>query len=125
MKILHVLQYSLPTVFGYSIRADGILRAQKARGLDVVALTGAAGQNGQASEEVINGIRYWRTPGAVSGIPAGFREWRLYRLVLGKLRQVAEREKPTLLHAHSPVYNGLAALAVAQERRNGFWDRLT
>lgn len=115
MKVLHVLQHSLPSLYGYTIRADAILRAQRALGLEVVALTGAVEQAGPGPEEVINGIRYLRTAGTVNGNRAGFREWKLYHLLLERLREVSEREKPDLVHAHSPAYNGLATLAVARE----------
>jgi glycogen(starch) synthase len=116
MKILHVLQFSLPRLYGYSLRSDATLRAQKAHGLDVVALTGAVEDMGQGSFEEINGIRYYRTIGPVTEAPRGLREFKLYRRLLQRLTEVAEIEKPDVIHVHSPAYNALAALTVARRR---------
>jgi len=117
MKILHVLQFSLPRLYGYSVRSDAIMRAQKAHGLDVVALTGAVEDMGQGRQEEINGIRYYRTPGKVPNSRRGLREWKLYRCLLQQLTKVAEIERPDVIHVHSPAYNALAALSVARRRR--------
>src|SRR3984957_5921517 len=107
MKILHVLQFSLPRLYGYSVRSDAILRAQKTQGLDVVALTGAVEDMGQGSQEDINGIRYYRTPNGVRQTPRGLREWELYRRLVHRLTEVAEIERPNVIHVHSPAYNAL------------------
>lgn len=117
MKILHVLQFSLPRLYGYSIRSDAVLRAQKAHGLDVVALTGAVEDMGQGRREEINGIRYYRTPGGIKHSLRGLREWKLHRYLLRQLMEVAEIERPDVIHVHSPAYNALAALAVARRRK--------
>src|SRR5579872_1702284 len=62
MKILHVLHHSVPAPLdGYAIRSHAILLAQQAAGLDVCALTGSQRDAG-ARENVIDGIRYLRTP---------------------------------------------------------------
>jgi PEP-CTERM/exosortase A-associated glycosyltransferase len=116
MKVVHILQHSLPTLAGYTIRADGILRAQMASGLDVVALTGPSQDRRCAGEDVIGGIRYLRSPGHAKGGRPGWREWKLHRGLLAGLRRVVEQEKPDLLHVHSPAYNALSALKVARER---------
>jgi PEP-CTERM/exosortase A-associated glycosyltransferase len=117
VKILHVLQFSLPRLYGYSIRSDATLRAQKAHGLDVVALTGAVEDMGQGPQEDVNGIRYYRTPGVVKETQRGLREWKLYRRLLQRLTAVAEIEQPDVIHVHSPAYNALAALTVARRLR--------
>ena len=41
MKILHVLQNSLPSLTGYAIRSNGLMRALQRHGVDIVAVTGA------------------------------------------------------------------------------------
>jgi len=116
MKVLHVLQFSLPRLDGYCVRSDAILRAQQAHGLDVVAMTGAAENMGQGEEELINGVRYYRTPGTVNRSRRGLREWKRYRRLMGRLAAVADRERPDVIHVHSPAYNALAALKVARRR---------
>ncbi|HLY60758.1 MAG TPA: TIGR04063 family PEP-CTERM/XrtA system glycosyltransferase [Terriglobia bacterium] len=117
MKILHVLQSSFPRLYGYCVRGDSILRAQQAHGLEVVAMTGGVEDLGQGDEELINGVRYYRTPCIYNRSRRGLREWRLHRQLVKRLTEVAERERPDVIHVHSPAYNGLAALKVARRRK--------
>jgi len=117
VKILHVLQFSFPRVYGYCVRGDAIMRAQQAHGLDVVAMTGGVEDFGQGDEELINGIRYYRTPCIVPRTWRGLREWKLYRQLMKRLAEVAERERPDVIHVHSPAYNALAAIKVARQRK--------
>jgi len=114
MKVLHVLQHSLPTLSGYTVRADALLRAQQALGVDVVALTGAVEQSSIA-EETVSGVRYRRTDRHGERLNGRLREWRLYRLLKQRLREVVEEESPDLVHVHSPAYNALGSIGVARE----------
>jgi PEP-CTERM/exosortase A-associated glycosyltransferase len=112
MKILHVLQYSLPTLYGYTVRADCILRAQRQLGLDVVGITGSLDR--ASGNDLVNDVRFYRTQAEVKAGKPGFREWNLYRNLKARLLEVAAAERPTILHVHSPVYNGFATLSVAR-----------
>lgn len=117
MKVLHVLHHSVPApVDGYAIRSHAILCAQRSAGLDVCALTGSLNAR-YASEDVIDGVRYLRTPGRARGGVFGYEQFGRYLDLKKQLRHVAAQERPDIIHAHSPVYNGLAALAIARERR--------
>jgi len=116
VRVLHVLQHSLPTLYGYTIRAQGIMSGQIAHGLSVSAVTGAVEQGSTVPEEVINGITYWRTPnkGLRYSTP-GLREWELVQRLEKRILEVAAAWKPDIIHVHSPAYNGSAALAAARK----------
>ncbi|HEY0028713.1 MAG TPA: TIGR04063 family PEP-CTERM/XrtA system glycosyltransferase [Allosphingosinicella sp.] len=115
MRILHVLDHSLPLHSGYTFRTRAIVTAQKARGLEVACLTGARHDRGGPDPEHIEGIDFFRTP-APAKAPSPLREWREIRALSKRLDALVETWKPDQLHVHSPVLNALAALPVARKR---------
>jgi glycogen synthase len=132
MKVLHVLDHSVPLFSGYSFRSQSILRGQGALGLTPVVLTSP--KHGSARDEVeeIEGIRYYRTKvlkeRLVSGLPF-VKEARLMRRLAGRIREVVGTEKVDLIHCHSPSLNGLASLRVASRlaipflyEARAFWE---
>ncbi|MDP8912610.1 MAG: glycosyltransferase, exosortase A system-associated [Pseudomonadota bacterium] len=132
MRILHVLDHSLPLHSGYTFRTRAILKAQQAMGLDVACLTGArqkAGdRSGGADPEVIDGLTFYRTPRPTEGPPA-IREWREIKALRKRLDRLVADWRPDQLHVHSPVLNVLAALPVARRRAipllyeiRAFWE---
>jgi PEP-CTERM/exosortase A-associated glycosyltransferase len=115
MRILHVLDHSLPQHSGYTFRTRAIVTAQKARGLEVACLTGARQVMVGADPETIEGIHFFRTPPpAPSRSP--LREYREIRALAKRLDRLVEEWRPDQLHVHSPVLNALAALGVARRR---------
>ncbi len=115
MRILHVLDHSLPLHSGYSFRTRAILKAQIAQGWEVAGLTGARHSVGGPSCETIDGLTFFRTP-APKGGPPLIREWREIAALRARLEQVIDAWRPDQLHVHSPVLNALAAQPVAQRR---------
>jgi PEP-CTERM/exosortase A-associated glycosyltransferase len=115
MRILHVLDHSLPLHSGYTFRTRAIVTAQKARGLDVACLTGVRHSRGGPDPETIEGITFYRTP-ATAEAASPLREWREVRALSRRLDALVEEFKPDQLHVHSPVLNALAALPVAKRR---------
>jgi PEP-CTERM/exosortase A-associated glycosyltransferase len=115
MKVLHVLQYSLPSLMGYCIRSAGLMEGIRRHGIDVVAVTGAAEAGAKAPEEEIRGVRYYRTPASTQDGPSPVREWRMARALARRLDEVVAAERPELIHVHSPAYNGLVALRAARK----------
>jgi PEP-CTERM/exosortase A-associated glycosyltransferase len=115
MRILHVLDHSLPLHSGYTFRTRAIVTAQKARGLDIACLTGARHERGGPDPEHIEGIDFFRTP-APARTRSPLREWREIRALSKRLDALVETWKPDHLHVHSPVLNALAALPVAKTR---------
>ena len=128
MRILHVLDHSLPLHSGYTFRTRAIVTAQKARGLEVACLTGARHTAPGADAETLDGISFYRTPPPEAG-PSPLREWREIRALAKRLDALITEWKPDQLHVHSPVLNALAALNVAKRRHvplvyeiRAFWE---
>ncbi|GAB4273201.1 MAG: hypothetical protein Kow0092_28520 [Deferrisomatales bacterium] len=117
MKILHLLDHSLPLHSGYTFRSRNIFRCQRGVGLQPVVVTSPkheASWKGEApEEEEIDGVRYFRS-GPVGGGAPVLAEIRLMKRLGRRVRDVAGREKPRLLHAHSPILNALPALRLGR-----------
>ncbi|MGQ0590115.1 MAG: TIGR04063 family PEP-CTERM/XrtA system glycosyltransferase [Sphingosinicella sp.] len=116
MRVLHVLDHSLPLQSGYTFRTRAIVKAQLARGWEVVCLTGARHAKDGPDPETVDGITFYRTAKPAPA-PAPLREWREIRALSARLDALVREWRPDQLHAHSPVLNALAALPVA--RRHG------
>lgn len=118
LRVLHVLDHSLPLHSGYTFRTRAIMKAQQATGVDVRGITGIRQQQGgtattrpgtAADRDEVDGLVFHRTPGEVSG-PAGLREWREIAALARAIEQVCDEWRPDVLHAHSPALCGMAAL---------------
>ena len=129
MRILHVLDHSLPLHSGYTFRTRAILRAQVARGW---AVTGVTGRRHAAEwterEETVDGLDFVRTPPAHAW-PSPIGEAGEIAAFARTIDRATARFRPDVIHAHSPVLDALAALAVARRRRipliyeiRAFWE---
>lgn len=119
LKVLHILDHSLPLHSGYTFRSQSIFEAQRKRGWHPLIVTSPKHEENWkghwAREEEIGGVYYYRT-GAVSGNGIPFEaEVRLMTALGRRIQEVAEREKPDILHAHSPVLNAIPALRVGRK----------
>src|SRR5713226_1852589 len=107
LKILHILDHSLPLHSGYTIRTQSILQQQRRREWVPVALTSPkheANWKGTSEQcEEIGGFRFYRTGPLLGGKVPLTGEVRLMRALARRIEEVAQIEKPALLHAHSPV----------------------
>lgn len=118
MRVLHVLDHSLPMHSGYAFRTRAIMRAQLADGLDVRGLTGLRHTTetsgaGFAEGETCEGLHFHRSTGTPSGPPL-LREWREVRAQADAIERLAQGWRPDVLHAHSPALCGLAAIRAGQ-----------
>ncbi len=117
-RILHILDHSLPLHSGYCFRTRAIMKSQIASGLHVAGVTGVRqdqhGFEAQAALEQADGLDFFRTLADVNG-PSPVREWREISVLADRITEVVREWQPDVLHAHSPVLNGLAALRVAQK----------
>jgi len=117
MKILHVLDHSVPVVDGYAIRSQSIVRCQRAEKLEPVVVTSARHPHPVDMEpEVLDGIRYYRAPSYQEMRIPFAREMIRIRKMTAKISQVAEVERPDIIHAHSPCLWGAAARRAAHRR---------
>jgi len=116
VKILHVLDHSIPLQSGYTFRSRAILREQRRRGWETVHVTSVKHFRPGPAEEEVDGLRFYRTAplGPVASRLPGLREVTGIRHLALKIEEVVARERPDILHAHSPSLNGAAALRVAE-----------
>ncbi|ENO78172.1 TIGR04063 family PEP-CTERM/XrtA system glycosyltransferase [Thauera sp. 63] len=113
MRILHILDHSIPLHSGYTFRTAAILREQRALGWETFHLTSAKQGKTAADVEDVDGLRFYRCPVPEAG-PAGINELRLMRATEARLEQLARELKPDVLHAHSPVLNAIPAIRVGK-----------
>jgi len=116
MRVIHILDHSIPTQSGYAVRTLAILKEQRALGWETFHLTGPKQGPTTETEELVDGWHFYRTPppgGILEGI-TGLAEIELMGEIAYRIEQVARRVRPHLLHAHSPVLNALPALRVGR-----------
>lgn len=116
MRILHVLDHSVPLHSGYAFRTLSIVNEQKKRGWEPYLLTSPKQESGAVLEEEAEGWRFLRTPytpGRVAKLPVA-GEVAMMRALEQRLRTAVDEIRPDIIHAHSPVLNGLPALRVAR-----------
>jgi hypothetical protein len=99
MKILHILDHSLPLHSGYTFRSQNIFRSQRSMGFDPVILTSPKHEESLKKQtpekEQINGFTYYRTgPTARSALPV-ISELALMRALYQRIIQVADMETRT------------------------------
>lgn len=115
MRILHVLDHSLPLHSGYAFRTRAIVKAQLARGWEVACLTGPRHTADGPDPEMVDGIIFHRTARPAPA-PPFFGLYREIRAFSARLDELIDEWRPDQLHAHSPVLTALAALPVARRR---------
>jgi PEP-CTERM/exosortase A-associated glycosyltransferase len=116
MRVIHILDHSIPTQSGYAFRTQGILKEQRALGWETFHLTGPKQGPATTTEEWVDGWHFYRTPppgGILEGVP-GLSELELMGEIAFRIEQVSRRVRPHLLHAHSPVLNAIPALRVGR-----------
>ncbi|HET7261672.1 MAG TPA: TIGR04063 family PEP-CTERM/XrtA system glycosyltransferase [Casimicrobiaceae bacterium] len=119
MRILHVLDHSLPLHSGYAFRTAAILREQHAQGYETLQLTTPRQNGGSATEADVDSLRFHRTPlapGSADAMPGG-RYLREMAATARRLDELVTQWRPDVVHAHSPVLDALPARRVA--RRHG------
>ena len=122
LKVLHVLDHSIPLHSGYTFRTLSLLREQRKLGWQTVHVTSPKHTAPSAPEESVDGWHFYRTPAAAPGpldkLPAlgsVAQMLALMKQLERRLLEVAQREKPDLLHAHSPVLDAIPALRVGRQ----------
>jgi PEP-CTERM/exosortase A-associated glycosyltransferase len=123
MKVLHVLETSLPHTVGYTVRARYIVDHQRRLGLEPVVVTSPLflAKEPPAKIEEYEGVRYYRTnhirPPASAKSKIGSYALRIAMTMRYRraVLEIARRERPDILHAHSSYANAYAALPAARE----------
>ena len=117
IRVLHILDHSIPLHSGYTFRTANLLHGQRNLGWETFHLTSPKQGNTMASFEDVEGLRFYRTPlaqGTLAKIPIG-KELALMKQLEKRLEEVAREIRPDIIHAHSPVLNALPAIKVARK----------
>jgi PEP-CTERM/exosortase A-associated glycosyltransferase len=118
LRILHILDHSIPLQSGYAFRTRAIIREQRRQGWDTIHLTSPKHAAPSAQEEEVEGLRFHRTPWQPSGaakVPV-LRELALMRATEQRIEELLRQTRVDVLHAHSPVLNAIPALRVGRRR---------
>lgn len=131
MKILHVLDHSIPLHSGYTFRTLAILEQQRAFGWDTFHVTSAKHKGAQMSIEEVDGFSFFRSQEPnkwLLKLPT-VNQFAIVHSLESRLDEVMSETEPDIVHAHSPALNGLAALRAAQRHSlpvvyecRAFWE---
>jgi PEP-CTERM/exosortase A-associated glycosyltransferase len=116
LRVLHVLDHSIPLHSGYTFRTRSILQQQRALGWETYHLTSSKQGAAQAADETVDGLRFYRTApgaGALARLPV-LNQLGVIERLAARLLEVAREVQPDILHAHSPALNAVAALRVGR-----------
>jgi PEP-CTERM/exosortase A-associated glycosyltransferase len=116
MRILHILDHSIPLHSGYAFRTRSILEQQRMLGWKTIQLTSSKHYGAAVAEETIDGFHFYRTAPS-SGLLGRLPILNQYSVVLElerRLHYIVNKEKPDILHAHSPCLTGIAALNIGR-----------
>lgn len=114
LRVLHLLDHSLPLQSGYTFRTRSIIDGERALGFETRHLTGCKQGAPQASLESADGLDFYRTAGADSWTARApvLGQFAITRKMRRRVREVLREWPPDVLHAHSPCLDGLAALSL-------------
>ena len=131
MKILHILDHSIPLHSGYTFRTKAILEQQRKLGWETFHVTSPKHSAPTSAIESVNGFTFYRSAqplGLFAKLPF-LNQWAMVLSLAKRLDEVIPEIKPDVLHAHSPALNGLAALKVAKKYKiplvyecRAFWE---
>jgi PEP-CTERM/exosortase A-associated glycosyltransferase len=116
LRILHVLDHSVPLQSGYTFRTLAILRQQRMLGWQTFQITGPKQGRSDWPKEKIDGLNFYRTPparGFKARLPVT-RQLAVIDAIEARLLEVAREVQPDIPHAHSPALNAIAALRVGR-----------
>jgi glycogen synthase len=120
MRILHVLDHSLPYLSAYSFRSSSVIGRQRQLGVTPVVLTSPRHEAFGEDGELYDGVKHYRSrwplfhllplPRAVPLV----REAAFVSALSARILSLARQTRVDLIHAHSPALNALAAARAAR-----------
>ena len=119
MRVLHVLDHSVPLHSGYSFRTLALLSEQRKLGWETFHLTSTKHYGSTSEIEEIDGVQFYRThikAKWLHGLPV-IQQVATIVDTQRRLGEVVALTRPDLIHAHSPCLNGIAALRIGRRCR--------
>lgn len=120
LRVLHILDHSVPLQSGYAFRTRAILCQQRAMGWHTMQVTGTRqvrpdDSSAQASEQVDDLLFYRTAPlrGMATRLPV-LRQLAAIAALAARIEQLVLQLRPDVLHAHSPALNAISALRVGK-----------
>lgn len=118
LRVLHLIDHSVPFYSGYSFRSRYVIGMLRDSGCAIEVVTSARHDGFERDVEEVDGILHHRTARprdllsrAQLRVPF-WRETVMTRAMAVRLEEVARRFRPHVIHAHSPFFDGQAALRV-------------
>jgi len=114
LRVLHVLDHSIPLHSGYAFRSLALLTEQRKLGWETLHLTTPKQGVTAAQEEEVDGWTFHRTQPTtdMTGIRGYFRQMAATR---ARIEQLIERYRPDIIHPHSPVLNAIPAIKAGRK----------
>jgi len=115
VRILHILDHSIPLHSGYAFRTLALLREQRRMGWETLQLTTPKQGPCGADEETVDGwvFHRCRAPSGLDGLAGYFRQMALTQ---ARIEELVDRFRPDILHPHSPVLNAIPALRAGRRK---------
>lgn len=131
MRILHVFDHSIPLHSGYTFRSYQILQEQRKLGLETLHVTGIKHLDPKGEKEEVEGLEFYRTikySRFLNALPI-INQYEVVRSLRHRIDEIIATEQVDIIHAHSPVLNGMAALAAGRKHSipvvyeiRAFWE---
>ena len=105
MKILHILDHSIPLHSGYTFRTKAILEQQRKLGWETYHITSSKHIGATAPIEKTDGFTFYRSkiPKSLFNILPIVSQWAIVRSLVNRLDEIIPLINPDILHAHSPA----------------------
>lgn len=122
MRILHILDHSLPVQDGYAYRTLNLMHAQNSAS-EIIAVAGLTTPRHYTSKPTdtaetfeFDGLSFYRTPKTRMDLPTGVQEFAEMRATHKRIIEVIKDFKPDVLHAHSPILTVIPAIIAARQK---------
>lgn len=117
IKILHILDHSIPLHSGYTFRTRAIIEQQRVLGWQTYHVTSAKHSVADQAIEEVDGLSFYRSQqltGLLAKLPI-INQWAVVQSLTSRLNEIIPQIQPDILHAHSPALNGLAAVKAGKK----------
>lgn len=114
LRVLHILDHSIPLHSGYAFRSLALLTEQRRMGWETLHLTTPKQGSTTADQEEVDGWLFHRTrtDKEMTGIRGYFGQMAATQR---RIEELVKRLRPDILHPHSPVLNAIPAIRAGRK----------